>query len=499
MDKIRVGLIGCGRISDLHHAGYRDNSAAVVVAVCDTDEALLKNRLAAWNAEKKYLDYRELLSDPEIDAVEILTPQPLHEEMTIAAALAGKHIALQKPMTISLGSADRMLKAAEDAGIVFRISDNYLFYPPIVRAKEMIDAGEIGTPTNLRIKMIAGGSGGWEVPASAWAWRTTEMNAGRGFQVFDHGHHLWATAWYLLGDIERVSSWIDTLDGIVDSPAAIMWKHRNAVCYGMCEYAFAKDMAVPSKYYANDEWIEVTGTRGIIVINRCTGYINEGPVLSRFDGSRWHHYEDLQSDWAEGFFGATRNFIAAVQGKSKPLLSGAQGREILKTTLAILRSARERREVYLDEMDRRFPKAYTRHCIREEKKKTAPKRRFNIPGFKKNRDAANAPRARELTEALLDRFNPEKAGDWCCVIGLQLLPQGSAGGTSYVLIVDNGQIKLTEQAIPETADLVLKTAAGTWASLLIGQRGFETAFLTGKLKIEGRAELGLKMKEILSL
>ncbi|MBU2513434.1 Gfo/Idh/MocA family oxidoreductase [bacterium] len=498
MGKIRVGLIGCGRISDLHYSGYIDNKDAEVYAVCDTNQELAKNRQKEWGVEKCYFDYQELLNDPNVDAVEILSPQPIHEEMTTRAAEAGKHIALQKPMTINLASANRMLACTRQSGKVFRISDNYLFYPPIVLAKKMIDQGEIGTPTNLRIKMISGGSGGWDVPASSWAWRTAEMNEGRGFQVFDHGHHLWATAWFLLGEIERVTSWIDSLDGIIDSPAVIMWKHKDGIKYGMCEYAFAQDMVIPSKYYANDEWIEITGTKGVLIINRCTGNIYAGPVLSHFDGSKWKSYTDVECDWAKGFIGATKNFIDSIKGNAKPLLSGEQGKEILKTTLAIIKSSKERREVYVEEMEKKFPYLYTRKRIKAEKRRVAGKKRFFSSVFGK-KDISYAPQAKALTEDLINRFNPDLVGDWQCVIGLKLLPQGGVDETSYVLNIKQGKMEIKEGEIPETADMILKTPTGTWASLLLGKRTFETAFLTGKLKIDGKAEHGLKLKEILEL
>jgi predicted dehydrogenase len=282
-----------------------------------------------------------------VDAVEILTPHHLHEPIMVDAARAGKHIAVQKPITTDLASADRMLEAGERSGIVFKVTDNYLFYPPIVLAKEMIENGDIGTPTNVRMKLLSGASGGWEVPDSAWEWRFHEAVQGRGFQTFDHGHHLWATAWYLLGDIERVVSWIDSADGVVDSPSVIMWKYEGAAKYGMCEYCYSSDLHIPSKYYANDEWIEITGSHGMIMIHRCTGQILEGPAVSVFDRKGWRHYEDLDSDWGAGFIGATRNFIDAIRGAAEPVLTGPEGREILKISLAIQESSRIRKEVII--------------------------------------------------------------------------------------------------------------------------------------------------------
>lgn len=83
----------------------------------------------------------------------------LHEPV-VAAAQAGKHIALQKPMTVDLKSADRMLTATAQSGKIFKVTDNYAFYPPIRLAKKIIDNGEIGSPISIRIKFIGGGGGG---------------------------------------------------------------------------------------------------------------------------------------------------------------------------------------------------------------------------------------------------------------------------------------------------------------------------------------------------
>ena len=192
-------------------------------------------------------------------------------------------------------------------------------------------------------------TGGWQVPDAAWEWRLKEGEAGRGLQTFDHGHHLWATAWFLLGEVERVVSWIDSADGIVDSPAVMMWKYKGCKVYGTCEYSFSSEMTIPSRYYANDEWIEITGSQGIIMIKRCTGNLLDGPAVSLFRKTRWEHFEQINSDWAQGFVGSTQNFIRAIRGEEEPLLTGHQAREILKMNLAIARSSETRREVCLGE------------------------------------------------------------------------------------------------------------------------------------------------------
>jgi predicted dehydrogenase len=360
MDKINVGIIGLGRISDLHALGYRDHKEARIYGVSTRTEKTGLAKKAEWGAVKYYKDYHDMLADPAIDAVEILTPQKLHEQMVIEAAAAGKHIMVQKPMTIDLASADRMLAAVADLDRVYKVIENYIFYPPLQKAKELIDSGAIGEPINLRIKFISGSRGGWEIDPRTWEWRMQENIEGRGMQTFDHGHHMWCVAWYLMGDIDRVSAWIDSADGIVDCPANIIWKYKGGIKYGSCDYTHCWEMNMPSDYYANDEWFEITGSKGIILVNRATGKLRTGPVLSHFNGTRWNHYDDLDSDWAAGFRNATFNFISAIKGREAPLLTGEEAREILKIALAIIKSSQERREVFIDELEHPDPDAYAR-------------------------------------------------------------------------------------------------------------------------------------------
>jgi predicted dehydrogenase len=119
----------------------------------------------------------------------------------------------------------------------------------------------------------------------------------------------------------------------------------------MCEYCHVQNVEIPSRYYANDEWMEVTGTDGMILVHRCTGNLVEGPALSVFTAKGWKHYQDVDCDWAAGFKGATQNFVGAIRGEAKPLLSGAEGKEILRFSLAIQESSRIRREVFLHEVE----------------------------------------------------------------------------------------------------------------------------------------------------
>ena len=222
--------------------------------------------------------------------------------------------------------------------------------------------------------------------------------------------------------MEKVSAWIDSVDGVVDSPATVMWKYADQTCYGMCEYVHAEELRVPSRYYANDEWFEVSGSRGVAVVRRCTGNVDEGPPLSMFTSDGWQHFPDIASDWQAGFSAATRNFIDAIQGRQAPRLDGDSAHEVLRFSLAIQKSARLRREVYVEEMDAAFPAAMRlRLRWAQRRARAVPNGRESWVAQLLGGTGRYASQASDLTRALVGRFEPAKVEGWSAVIGLRLL------------------------------------------------------------------------------
>ena len=129
MDRIRVGFIGTGRISDLHAIEYRNNAHTEIVALCDADPLLAESRAQAWGLEGVTItdNFVDLLTLDKVDLVDILLPHHLHADAALAAIAAGKAVSLQKPMTLNLEQADRLVDAAATAGTPFRVFENFLF------------------------------------------------------------------------------------------------------------------------------------------------------------------------------------------------------------------------------------------------------------------------------------------------------------------------------------------------------------------------------------
>jgi predicted dehydrogenase len=355
MDPIRVAIVGCGRISDLHALGYHGREDARIAAVCDTKRRNARAKAKAWGVDKVYADCEEVLADPEIDLVELLVPHHLHAEMTVAACEAGKHVSVQKPMALTVREADQMIEAAEQAGVVLRVYENFVFYPPNVRAKQMVEAGEIGEPQMIRMHVNTGTrDASWKVPLTAWLWRFDEKRCGGGPLVFDHGYHLFSLARYLMGEVERAYAWIDrspvVLTKTLDAPATIMFQFKSPRRYGVLDFAHTPNMKIESLYYADDDRVEIIGDRGILFINRCTARTVDLPPLMMFRDGRTITIEVERDEWHDSFIDCTRHLIDVLSDGGEPVLDGSTGRSVLQFTLAAHISARTGREIRPDEV-----------------------------------------------------------------------------------------------------------------------------------------------------
>lgn len=350
MDRLRVGFFGAGRISDLHAIEYINNPKTEIYAVCDTNIENAQKRGSTWGVpdSRIFTDYRDMLSLPEIDLIEILTPHHLHYHHTLAVVEAGKNISLQKPMAINLAQADEMILAAEQAGVTFKVFENFIFYPPVMRAKELIDNGEIGDPITIRIKSNAANSpNAWDVPLDAWTWRFDPSSCGGGPLVFDDGHHKFSLAWYFMGDIaEEVHAWIGQFPstwgsnpGFLDSPAIVSFKFPgNRV--GSLEVVYSPELIIDTNHYAQDDRIEITGTKGVIWITRGHGKMMDIPPVILYKDMTTRTFSDMPVGWEHSFINSTRHFIDAYFAGNPPSLTGRQGREILRFALAAQESAR---------------------------------------------------------------------------------------------------------------------------------------------------------------
>ncbi|HET6439275.1 MAG TPA: Gfo/Idh/MocA family oxidoreductase [Anaeromyxobacter sp.] len=351
MDQLRVGFIGAGRISDLHAIEYLRNPRSRIVAVCDANLDIARHQAERWGVPRArvFQSWDELLRLDEVDLVEILTPHHLHKPAALAAFAARKHVSLQKPMALSLAEAEEINSAAERAGVFFKVFENFVFYPPIVKAKELIEAGAIGEPITIRVKSNAGkGKHAWPVPPAAQAWRMDPATCGGGPLAFDDGHHKFALGWFFMGQAEEVHAWIGRTESsrgeILDSPAIVSWKFANGRM-GNLEVVYSRDLEIDTVHYAQDDRVEITGTRGVIWVNRGHGRLFDQPPVVLYADDEVRSFSGMEAGWEASFIASTRHHIEALLEGRPPFLTGRQGAEILRFALAAQESVRLGRAV----------------------------------------------------------------------------------------------------------------------------------------------------------
>jgi len=204
---LNIGLIGSGFMGQAHAEAYK--RAAMLYTnlpakphlymIADATEELARNAAERFGFEHYTYDWRKLVENPDVDIVDITSPNAMHYEMALAAISAGKHVYCEKPLAVTTREAAAMQQAAREAGVKTMVAFNNIKTPAAMLAKQIIDSGQIGTPMRFR---------GWfdqgffNDPALPFSWRCTRKDAGSG-ALGDLGSHVISVAQYLMGNISE--------------------------------------------------------------------------------------------------------------------------------------------------------------------------------------------------------------------------------------------------------------------------------------------------------
>ena len=243
-----------------------------------------------------------------------------------------------------------MIEAAQRAGVLLKVYENFVFYPPYVQARELLLAGEIGEPLTVRFKLGSSLLGGRWVPLRTELWHLLESEKGMGQAVFDDGYHKLSQAVDLFGDIASVKGFIGRSLRYVDEPGAIVWRYKDSAVLGSFDLAFSPNLHIQSKYFSADERIDITGTRGSLHVTRCTGRVaGEAPLVLVRDGRRTL-FEDMDADWQASFTAGVRELPLALDEGREPRISCERAAHVMRFAFAAIAAAREGTEVRPDEV-----------------------------------------------------------------------------------------------------------------------------------------------------
>jgi predicted dehydrogenase len=347
-DRLGLGVVGAGNIAALNVLGYLTHERCDVVAVCDPRREVAERRASEWGGPRVYATLEELLADGDVDAVEILSPTHLHKDHVIAAARAGKHISCQKPMANSVADCREMLAAVNDAGVVFRVSECFYHYPPLVEAKRLIGEGAIGTPTMLRMRTVVGDTDSpfqAALDPAGYEWRFDSRSPGG--HLFDDMVHKYAVALWLFPErIRAVQAVVRQGPLFFEAPTAAIFEYERDDLLGTMEVTHAPKMKLRTRYYGADEVFEVQGTEGFLWVTRATGEMLDLPPLMwhRADGTTVS-FSNLDADWATGFRLASAAFVDSVLESRQPEMSGEQAIGVLQLCFAVYQASATRSPV----------------------------------------------------------------------------------------------------------------------------------------------------------
>ncbi|TWU21376.1 Gfo/Idh/MocA family protein [Bythopirellula polymerisocia] len=207
--ELRIGLIGYNFMGKAHSQAWRNaplyfemEAKPILKAVCGRSKDRVSTFAQRWGWEDVETDWRRLIERNDIDVIDVSTPTYLHHDMVIAAAQAGKHIFCEKPFALSSEEAQRMLEAAETAGITHCLNHNYRRCPAVRLARKLIDEKKLGRIFHWRGAYLQS----WIVdPNFPLTWQLQAKFAGAG-PHYDLNSHSVDLARYLVGEISTVSA-----------------------------------------------------------------------------------------------------------------------------------------------------------------------------------------------------------------------------------------------------------------------------------------------------
>lgn len=342
MKKYRVAVIGCGSIARMRHLPeYEANPKVEIVAVCDIVPERVAETAEKYGAEA-FTDYQELLEQVKPDVVSVCLPNYLHAPVSIAALNAGAHVLCEKPMATSYEEGLAMIAAAKTNDRRLMIAHNQRFVPSHQKAKELIEAGELGKIYSFRTAFGHGGPEGWSIDGKdSWFFRKDEAFIGA---MGDLGVHKSDVIRYILGEeFTEVAAMVETNakeDSNVDD---------NAVCLLKSESGIIGTLTASWAYNSGEDNATIIyGEKGTLRLEDDPKY----SLIANYTDGRKVNYElgQIQSNDAAGQTSShvVDHFIEAIQGDRDPLITGEEGLRSLNIILAALESSETGKRVTIN-------------------------------------------------------------------------------------------------------------------------------------------------------
>ena len=330
---IGVAFLGVGRMGETHLRNLLGISGVKVLVVADPRREAAERGRALVGAEQALTDVEQAITHPGVDAVVIVTPTDTHARLLELAANAGKAVFSEKPIALDLAETTRVVKLIQDRGISVQLGFMRRFDPGYARAKQKIEAGDLG-----RIELFRALSRDTYPPS-------LEFLMGSGGLFLDMAVHDLDLARFLVGEVEEVQAWGTVL---VDERFAKASDADTAVTF-LKFVNGALGVAETSRHsnWGYDIRTEVAGAIGKVVVEAP----QKTPLLFAKDfNSSFDHFENFPDRFELAYRLELEAFFGALLAGRKPSPGPEDALETLRLALATTKSWRENRPVKVSEI-----------------------------------------------------------------------------------------------------------------------------------------------------
>jgi len=317
--KYGVGIVGCGWPGGEHAKAYKEfPEDCTLIAFCDLVEDRVKARTEEFGLECYYTDFDQLLADDRIEIVSICTPHHLHAPMTIEAASAGKHILVEKPMAINLGEANRMIQAAEEAGVTLSVIFGRRFIPQHRFFKEKV-IPELG---EIRFSYLIDFHYRSTAYYDSAGWRGTWKREGGGVFI-NQAIHTWDLyQWLHGGVVEAYGYWTNILHPTIEV---------EDIGYGIIQFqdgSFGKVFTTSCcEAPENAQEMRIIGERGELEVFSGSFTIKDKTLEEKL---KEELEERKRATRYTGFAAQIRDFLDSITQGREPFITGESAKQSLK-------------------------------------------------------------------------------------------------------------------------------------------------------------------------
>lgn len=326
MEKLRVGIIGCGRVSVMHFVSAKQSEAAELVACCDINEKRAETSAEKYGC-KGYTDYREMIEKEKLDVVHLCLPHYLHVPVAVYAMEHGINVLSEKPMAVDYASAKSAVACAERTDVLYGVIFQCRYNNSARLVKKAVESGKLGKIVSARSILTWMRSDDYYAESD---WKGTWDKEGGGVIIDQAIHSIDLVNWIVDSEVEHISVSMANrghkVVAVEDSAEGLI-EYRNGVKYGFyCMNNYGCDEPIEIKLYC--EKGKVTFGYDDARIEYINGMIEEA-----HQDENTADYEGGKDYWGFQHVRQIEQFYRACLGKEKLELSGA---EALKTHKLIM-------------------------------------------------------------------------------------------------------------------------------------------------------------------